>query len=44
MGIGTEVAPIEIGVLIDFVLPPPSAWNIRDDFLEATRLRGRLSS
>ena len=38
MGIADQVAPIKIGVLIDFVLPPPSAWNIRDDFLEATRL------
>src|SRR6185295_2710571 len=38
MAIATQVAPIKIGVLIDFVLPPPSAWNIRDDFLEATRL------
>ena len=38
MGIADQVAPIKIGVLIDFVLPAPSAWNIRDDFLEATRL------
>jgi branched-chain amino acid transport system substrate-binding protein len=38
MGIATQVAPIKLGVLIDFVLPPPSGWNVRDDFLEATRL------
>ena len=38
MAIATQVAPIKIGVLIDFVLPPPSAWNVRDDFLDATRL------
>jgi branched-chain amino acid transport system substrate-binding protein len=38
MGIATQVTPIRIGVLIDFVLPPPSAWDIRSDFLDATRL------
>ncbi len=39
MEIATQVAPISgIGVLIDFVLPPPSARNVRDDFLDATRL------
>ena len=38
MGIATQVAPIKIGVLIDFVLPPPSHWRVRDDFLDATRL------
>ena len=38
MSIAGQVAPIRIGVLIDFVLPPPSHWDVRDDFLDATRL------
>jgi branched-chain amino acid transport system substrate-binding protein len=38
MSIATQVAPIRIGVLIDFVLPEPSHWDIRGDFLDATRL------
>lgn len=38
MSIARQVAPIRIGVLIDFVLPEPSHWDIREDFLAATRL------
>ena len=38
VGIATQVAPIRIGVLIDFVLPPPSHWNVRADFLDAARI------
>lgn len=38
MAIATQVAPIKIGVLIDFVLPPPSHWDVRADFLDATQL------
>jgi branched-chain amino acid transport system substrate-binding protein len=38
MSIASQVEPIRIGVLIDFVLPPPSHWDIREDFLAATRL------
>ena len=38
MGIATQVAPIRIGVLIDFVLPEPSHWDIRSDFLDAARI------
>ena len=38
MGIATQVAPIRIGVLIDFVLPEPSHWDVRSDFLDAARI------
>ena len=38
MGIARQVAPMRIGVLIDFILPPPSHWNVRSDFLDAARI------
>ena len=38
MGVATQVAPIRIGVLIDFVLPEPSHWDVRSDFLDAARI------
>lgn len=38
MGIATQVAPIKIGVLIDFVLPEPNHWDVRSDFLDAARI------
>ena len=38
MSIATQVAPIKIGVLIDFILPPPSHWHVRSDFLDAARI------
>ena len=38
MGVATQVAPIKIGVLIDFVLPAPSHWDVRSDFLDAARI------
>jgi branched-chain amino acid transport system substrate-binding protein len=38
MGIASQVAPIKIGVLFDFIYPPAHHWDCRQDFLDALRL------
>jgi ABC-type branched-subunit amino acid transport system substrate-binding protein len=38
MSIARQVTPIRIGFLMDFVLPPPSAWNAMQDLVGAIEL------
>jgi ABC-type branched-subunit amino acid transport system substrate-binding protein len=38
MGIAGQVAPIKIGVLMDFLLPPPSHWDALRDIVDTMQL------